>query len=135
MHRSLIKQFSLTDKVAIVTGASRGLGVSFARGLAKAGAHLVIAARDLERLESVAEELRKLGQRVLPAMVDVTVPRDIDAMVDAALSELTFYIPHKGLVSLVGDLIELFQGLDVLLYDSGVVGNVLREFEIFGIEP
>ena len=66
MHPSLISQFSLAGKSAIVTGASRGLGISFARGLAKAGCNLVITARDLERLQRVAQDLEQYGGAVLP---------------------------------------------------------------------
>ena len=66
MHPSLLSQFDLTGKSAIVTGASRGLGVSFARGLAKAGCDLLITARDLDRLTGVARDLvvENVTQRV-----------------------------------------------------------------------
>jgi NAD(P)-dependent dehydrogenase (short-subunit alcohol dehydrogenase family) len=48
MHESLLAMYDLSGKAAIVTGVSRGLGVSFARGLAKAGCDLVVAARDFQ---------------------------------------------------------------------------------------
>ena len=66
MHPSLLSQFDLTGKAAIVTGASRGLGVSFARGLAKAGCDLVVAARDMDQLREVALDLEQHGRRVVP---------------------------------------------------------------------
>lgn len=55
--------FSLKDKVALVTGGSRGIGKAAAVGLARAGADVVIASRKLPELERVAEEIRKLGRR------------------------------------------------------------------------
>ena len=66
MHASLESLFSLHGKVALVTGASRGLGVVFARGLAKAGADLMLAARSGADLEAVAGELRGLRRRGAP---------------------------------------------------------------------
>lgn len=56
-----IDLFRLDDRVAIVTGASRGLGRAIALGFAEAGAHVVLCARDRARLESVAEEIRDKG--------------------------------------------------------------------------
>lgn len=56
-----IDLFRLNDRVAIVTGASRGLGRAIALGFAEAGAHVVLCARDRVRLESVAEEIRGKG--------------------------------------------------------------------------
>src|SRR5579863_3326323 len=56
MHRSLLSMFDLGGQSAIVTGASRGLGVSFARGLAKAGCNLALVARDFEALTGIARE-------------------------------------------------------------------------------
>ncbi|AXQ27949.1 SDR family oxidoreductase [Solimonas sp. K1W22B-7] len=61
------KLFDLKDRVAVVTGGSRGLGLEMARGFAAQGAHVVIASRKLEACEAVAEELRKAhGVRALP---------------------------------------------------------------------
>jgi len=63
--------FDLTGRVAIVTGASRGLGQAFARALAHAGADLAITSRTLESLQPFADDMRALGRRVLPLEVDV----------------------------------------------------------------
>ncbi len=76
--------FDLTGKVAIVTGASRGLGQYFARALARAGADLVITSRKLAALESFKTEIEDLGPKALPLELDV---RDFDSirhMVEAA---------------------------------------------------
>jgi NAD(P)-dependent dehydrogenase (short-subunit alcohol dehydrogenase family) len=87
MHPSLLSQFDLSGKTALVTGASRGLGISFARGLAKANCNLVIAARDLDRLTAVASDLEQYGVRVVPMKADVAQTKDAEAMVQRALNE------------------------------------------------
>lgn len=72
--------FDLTGKVAIVTGASRGLGQYFARALARAGADLVITSRTLASLDTFQQELAQTGRRVLPLALDVTQFESIQAM-------------------------------------------------------
>ena len=79
--------FDLTGKVAVVTGASRGLGQYFGRALAGAGADLVITSRDVGRLGGFKAEIEALGRRALPLRLDVTVKDDIPAMVEAAVAE------------------------------------------------
>ena len=77
--------FSLKDRVAVVTGASSGLGVTFAKGLAEAGASVVIAARRKERLEAFAKELEALGVEALAVVCDVTNVDDVDRMIQATV--------------------------------------------------
>jgi len=79
--------FDLSGKVAIVTGASRGLGQYFGRALAKAGADLVITSRTLSSLDEFKEEIESLGRKVLPIRMDVTSQGDIEDMVKAAMRE------------------------------------------------
>ena len=77
--------FAMHDKVAIVTGASSGLGESFARTLVSAGATVVAAARRLDRLEALAKELDgpTAGQgRVVPVRCDVTCEQDRHDLVE-----------------------------------------------------
>lgn len=69
--------FDLTGKVAIVTGASSGLGVQFAHALARQGAKLAIAARRKEKLDHVAKSIRELGVECLPITCDLTKEEDI----------------------------------------------------------
>ena len=64
--------FNLKNQVAVITGASSGLGMQMARGFAKQGADLVILARRVERLEELKKELEADGVRVLPLKCDVT---------------------------------------------------------------
>lgn len=73
--------FSLTGKVALVTGASSGLGVQFAKALARQGADVAICARRVDRLKEVKKELETLGVRVYCTKCDVTDNADIKRMV------------------------------------------------------
>ena len=70
--------FNLKGRVVVVSGASSGLGAQMARGFADQGADLVITARRIEKLEALAEELRKKGVRVLPLRCDVTDSKLVD---------------------------------------------------------
>ena len=80
--------FSLDGKVAVVTGASSGLGKQMARALARQGASLVILARRYERLEDFKPELEKLGaKKVLPIKCDVTSSDDINNAAEMAEKE------------------------------------------------
>ena len=78
--------FRLDDKVAIVTGASSGLGVAFAHALAEAGADVVLGARRTNKLESVADSVRTTGQRVHTVQTDVADPDQCQRLVDEAMA-------------------------------------------------
>ena len=73
---SLLDRFRLDGKVAIVTGASSGLGAAFALGLAEAGADVAICARRVEKLNATAERVRALGRRCVAVPADVARPED-----------------------------------------------------------
>jgi NAD(P)-dependent dehydrogenase (short-subunit alcohol dehydrogenase family) len=91
-------RFALTDKVAVVTGASSGLGAHFAQVLADAGARVVLAARREDRLEALA---KKLGaERALPVAMDVADMASIDRALDKAEAH--------------------FGSLDVLINNAGI---------------
>ena len=77
---------SLRDRVAVVTGASRGIGRAIARHLGAAGASVVAAARG-DHADAVAEEIRSAGGRAVGVSVDVTDADQIAAMVRTALDE------------------------------------------------
>ncbi len=84
---TITDMFRLDGRVAIVTGASSGLGVAFAQGLAEAGADVVLGARRVDRLESTAQLVRDSGQRALTVATDVADPAQCQALVDAAMAE------------------------------------------------
>jgi len=77
--------FDLTGKVAVVTGASRGLGQYFGRALAKAGADLVITARNVEDCAEFKKEIEALGRKAFPIALDVHKHDSIKNMVAEAI--------------------------------------------------
>ncbi len=90
----------LKGKTAIVTAASRGIGKGVARVLAREGANLVIASRDLERLSRTASEIRsEFGAEVVPVQADLTKKADVAKIVETAARS--------------------FGGVDILIYNTG----------------
>ena len=83
-----MKLFDLSGKTALVTGASRGLGLTFARALARAGADLAMTSRTLASLDHPRTEIEALGRRAVPIELDVRREASIRTAVDAAHQEL-----------------------------------------------
>ena len=80
--------FRLDGKVALVTGASRGIGRSIALGLAEHGADVAVAARSAEDLNTLAKEIEALGRRALALPTDVTKRDEIETMIARTVEEL-----------------------------------------------
>ena len=98
---SVQRLFDLTGKVAIVTGGNGGLGLGMARGLAGAGANIVVAARDADKTAAAVAELQSLGVQARGLTVDVTQETEIKRM--------------------VADTITAFGRVDILVNNAGTV--------------
>lgn len=77
--------FDLTGRIALVTGAGRGIGRATAVGLARAGADLIVAARSGSDLDSVAGEIELIGSQVLVCVADITQRSQVERMVQDAM--------------------------------------------------
>ncbi|HYL66385.1 MAG TPA: SDR family oxidoreductase [Nitrosopumilaceae archaeon] len=93
----------LKDKVAIVTGASSGIGYATALSLAKAGAKVAIAARRTQRLEELQKEITKNGTECIVVPCDVTKRKDCQALIDAVIkkwNKIDILINNAGIMPL-----------------------------------
>jgi len=97
---SVLDRFRLDGKVAVLTGASSGLGVAFAQALAEAGADLVLGARRTERMEETGKLVLAAGRKYVAKTTDVTNPDDCTALISQA--------------------IETFGRVDILINNAGV---------------
>jgi NAD(P)-dependent dehydrogenase (short-subunit alcohol dehydrogenase family) len=98
----VLEKFRLDGKVALITGASSGLGVAFAQDFAQAGCDVALAARRVEMLEEVANNVRSLGRRALVIPTDVSNPFDCQNAVDKAMStfgRLDILINNAGIAT------------------------------------
>lgn len=84
----VLELFRLDGKVAIVTGASSGIGVAFAEALAQAGADVALGARRVDRLEDTKAKVESLGRRAITVKTDVADPDDCQHLVDETVSQL-----------------------------------------------
>jgi NAD(P)-dependent dehydrogenase (short-subunit alcohol dehydrogenase family) len=96
--------FGLRGKRALITGGSSGIGRKVAQAYAQAGADVAIAARNVEILESVADELAHSGGKVVPIPCDVTRPEQVNSMVDEVIAELggiDIAVCNAGIITVV----------------------------------
>ena len=93
----------LPERVAIVTGAARGIGFAVAERLSRAGARMVVADVDERSALAAVDRLREGGAEAVEAVADVTRPDEVEAMVERA--------------------IDLFGGLDILVNNAGITGS------------
>ncbi|MBK0418361.1 SDR family oxidoreductase [Leucobacter sp. CSA1] len=97
---AVLDTFSLAGKKALITGGNRGMGLAFARGLAEAGAEVVIASRDAAKNEEAAETLRADGHTVHTLAVDIT--------------------DGEQAAQMVADAVDILGRLDILINNAGV---------------
>jgi NAD(P)-dependent dehydrogenase (short-subunit alcohol dehydrogenase family) len=109
---STLDLFKLDGKVALVTGASRGLGVEMAQALVDAGAEVAVTSRNRESIIPIAEQLSVGGRAALPVVADVTDKADVMRMVEEVIAK--------------------FGRLDILVNNAGV--NIRKEFADYEIE-
>ena len=99
----MLSEYSLENKVAIVTGAGRGIGKGIALTLAEAGVDITVAARTREQIEQTAEEIGKLGRRALVVPADVTKKDQVANVVEQTVSHLgriDILVNNAGIITL-----------------------------------
>ncbi|MEP6703850.1 MAG: SDR family oxidoreductase, partial [Acidobacteriota bacterium] len=101
LYRALKPRYVFTDKVVLITGGSRGLGLVLAREFAERGAKIAICARNRDELQRAKEDLEVQGAEVFDAICDMREQGDVEAM--------------------VGDVISRFGRIDVLVNNAGVI--------------
>jgi NAD(P)-dependent dehydrogenase (short-subunit alcohol dehydrogenase family) len=127
---SVLSKFDLSDKVAVITGGSRGMGREIVRAYAEQGADVVIASRNVEACEALAEEIRRnTGRRALAVACHVGRWQDCDALIADTVREfgrLDILVNNAG----VSPLYESLAGITEELYDKTLAVNLKGPFRL-----
>jgi NAD(P)-dependent dehydrogenase (short-subunit alcohol dehydrogenase family) len=102
-NMKVLDMLSLKGKVAVVTGGSSGLGVTFAQALAEVGANIVLAARRIDKMNEVGDDLTRLGVKVRSVKCDVSDPEQVQSLVDETLKtfgRLDIIVNNAGVASM-----------------------------------
>lgn len=125
---SILDSFRVDGKVALVTGAGRGIGRASAIALAEGGADVVVSARTTEQVEEVAEHIRSLGRRAIPVTFDVMELDRLGELVQTAVDEL------GGLDLLVnnagGSMPKALLETSIRSFERALTFNVTTAFEL-----
>jgi NAD(P)-dependent dehydrogenase (short-subunit alcohol dehydrogenase family) len=148
--------FSLDQKVVVVTGASAGLGATVAVALARAGAHIVLSARNEQRLAATASRVENTGRHALTVVSDVREAADCQRVVDAAIDrfgKVDVLVNNAGVTyaaasqrddpaafgallqtNLVGAY-QMAQAVGKAMVDSGRGGSIINMSSALGLRP
>jgi NAD(P)-dependent dehydrogenase (short-subunit alcohol dehydrogenase family) len=149
--------FDLTGKTALVTGASSGLGEQFSKALAKAGAKVVVAARQMEKLQFLAENIQKEGGQALSLHMDVSQKSSVQEAthllfsqgekIDILVNNAGIYLPtpvfepdalnnfETILQTNVLGIWHVTQAVASHMKDQGIAGSIINISSVAGIRP
>ncbi len=133
-----LNQFRLTDKVAVVTGASEGIGRAIALGLAEAGADVIISSRREEKLKEVKSEIEKMGRRAEVCLLDICRLSDIKNLKDFILErfgKVDILVNNAGfaVTKPAWDVTEdewnlmIDTGFKGLFFSCQIIGSIMRQ--------
>lgn len=125
---SILDRFRIDGKVAIVTGAGRGIGAACARALAEAGANVVLGARTAEQLDDVSAAVSALGRTASTVVADLSERAGMEALVAAAAAEfggVDIVVNNVG-----GALPSAFHAIDEAAFSDALHFNVTTAFNL-----
>lgn len=129
MTKSAQELFSLKDKVALITGGSRGMGREMALAFAKAGADIIVVSRKLNNCEAVAAEVAKMGRRALPYACHVGHWEELDGLVNEVyrqFGKIDILVNNAGMSPVYPSLVEVSEKL----WDSTISLNLKGPFRL-----
>lgn len=105
-----MKDFNLTGRIALITGASQGIGAAVAKAYAKAGAHVILVARNQKKLEAIDDEIRKLGGSATLLPLDIMNFDAVDKLgpsIYERFCRLDIFVGNAGILGTLGPLSQI----------------------------